>query len=53
MYTGHTGHWWATKRQGQAIGFARENVSNETEILVSGVKVCKHWGMLAFKAEKG
>jgi hypothetical protein len=43
-----------TEWQGQVIGYAAENVSNETEMLLMGAQceVCEHCGALAFKAEK-
>jgi hypothetical protein len=45
----------STQQQGQVIGYAEENVSDKTGILLIGVpcQVCEHCSALAFKAEKG
>jgi hypothetical protein len=50
----HIDGWQAAEQWRQGIGYARENVSDETEILLIIVpcKVCEHCRALAFKAEK-
>jgi hypothetical protein len=44
----------ATERRGQFIGYAGENVSDETDISLTGVPcaVCELCGAVAFEAEK-
>jgi hypothetical protein len=51
----HMECWWPTQERRQVIGYAGENVSDKTQILLIGTPcdVYGHYGELGFKAERG